>query len=220
MTTSSICSPMERTVTPMIDPITQDVMKLYLEHVGLPTELSPEDQQEFLERESERIAERIDNMKVHMQDQVLTRYVRENGHPAPYLEQVGLINQAWQQATDFVINEEIYNQLPEEMEAYPPDQESSEAEAERDRARIQVHRSDPERWRNPLNCADPDKEAGDLTELLWEERPMHFRYFAAHLIAARIEDSQPYPTSRQHPLYPSFTNLLDERVAERAASGK
>lgn len=204
----------------MIDPITQDIMKLYLEHQGLPQELSPTDQQEFLERESERIAERIDNMKIHMESQVLERYLRENGEPAPYLEQVGLINQAWAQATDFVINEEIYNQLPEDMEAYPPDQESAESEAERDRARIQVHRSDPERWRNPLNCADPNKEADNLTDLLWPEKPVQFLYYAAHLIAARIEDDQPYPTSRNHPLYPSFTNLLDERVAERAASGK
>lgn len=204
----------------MIDPITQDIMKLYLEHQGLPQELSPQDQQEFLERESERIAERIDNMKIHMQDQVLRRYMRENGQPAPFMEQVGLINQAWAQATDFVINEEIYGQLPEDMEAYPPDMESAEAEAERDRARIQVHRSDPERWRNPLNCEDPDKEADKLTDLLWAERPVQFRYYAAHLLAARIEDGQPYPTSRNHPLYPSFTSLLDERVAEHAASGK
>ncbi len=204
----------------MIDPTTQDVMKLYLEHVGLPTELSPEDQQEFLERESERIAERIDNMKVHMQDQVLTRYVRENGEPAPYLEQVGLINQAWAQATDFVINEEIYNQLPEDMEAYPPDQESAEAEAERDRARIQVHKSDPERWRNPLNCADPIESTRSLIRLLWKDKPVRFQYYAVHLLQARMEDDQPYPTSPQHPLYPSFTSLLDERVAEYAASGK
>ncbi|KIQ14146.1 hypothetical protein [Rhodococcus sp. MEB064] len=204
----------------MIDPTTQDVMKLYLEHVGLPTELSPEDQQEFLERESERIAERIDNMKVHMQDQVLTRYVRENGHPAPHSEQVGLINQAWAQATDFVINEEIYGKLPEDMEAYPPDQESAETEAERDRARIQVHRSNPERWRQPVNCEDPATSTRQLQDLLWEEKPSRFRYYAVHLLQARIEDDQPYPTSREHPLYPSFTSLLDERVAEYAASGK
>lgn len=204
----------------MIDPITQDIMKLYLEHQGLPQELSPTDQQEFLERESERIAERIDNMKIHMQSQVLERYLRENGEPAPYLEQVGLINQAWAQATDFVINEEIYGQLPEDMEAYPPDQESAESEAERDRARIQVHRSDPERWRNPLNCEDPIKSTQQLMEQLWRDKPMRFRYYAVHLLQARMEDDQPYPTSPSHPLYPSFTNLLDERVAERAASGK
>jgi hypothetical protein len=204
----------------MIDPITQDIMKLYLQHQGLPPELSPTDQQAFLESESERIAERIDNMKIYMEQQVLQRYIRENGQPAPYMEQVGLINQAWAQATDFVINEEIYNQLPEDMEAYPPDQESPEAEAERDRARIQVHRSDPERWRNPLNCADPDKEANQLTDLLWAEQPMRFRYYAAHLIAARIEDNEPYPTSTEHPLFPTFTSQLDERVAEHAASGK
>ncbi|WP_206509822.1 hypothetical protein [Rhodococcus sp. KRD197] len=204
----------------MIDPITQDIMKLYLEHQGLPQELSPEDQQEFLERESERIAERIDNMKIHMQDQVLRRYMKENGATAPYLEQVGLINQAWAQATDFVINEEIYNQLPEDMEAYPPDQESAEAEAERDRARIQVHQSDPERWRNPMNCADPIESTRRLMRLLWKDKPVRFQYYAVHLLQARIEDDQPYPTSQSHPLYRSFTNLLDERVAEHAASGK
>lgn len=204
----------------MIDPITQEIMKLYLEHQGLPPELNPDDQQEFLERESERIAERIDNMKVHMQSQVLERYLRENGEPAPFMEQVGLINQAWAQATDFVINEEIYNQLPVEMEAYPPDQESPEAEAERDRARIQVHRSDPERWRNPLNCADPIQSTLWLTDALWKDRPVQFRYYAMHLLQARIEDDLPYPTSQSHPLFPSFTSLLDERVAEHAASGK
>ena len=205
----------------MIDPAVQDVMKLYLEHVGLPPELSPDDQQEFAERESERIAERIDNMKVHMQEQVLARYVRENGHPAPYMEQVGLINQAWAQATDYVIAEEIYGQdLPEEMEAYPPDQESPDREAERDAARIQVHRSDPERWRNPLNCADPDRPTLRLTDSLWGEKTVQFRYYAMHLLAARIEDDQPYPTSTTHPLYPSFTSQLDDRVAEHAATGK
>ncbi|OZD60812.1 hypothetical protein CH263_20190 [Rhodococcus sp. 06-1059B-a] len=204
----------------MIDPITQDVMKLYLEHVGLPTELSPEDQQEFLERESERIAERIDNMKIHMQDQVLERYLRQNGEPAPYLEKVGLINQAWAQATEFVIDEEIYGRLPADMEAYPPDQESAASEAERDQAQIQVHKSDPERWRDPLNCEDPDREADNLTDLLWPGQTVQFLYYAAHLVAARIEDGQPYPTSRNHPLYPSFTSLLEQRVAEHAASGK
>lgn len=204
----------------MIDPITQEIMKLYLEHQGLPPELNPDDQQQFLETESERIAERIDNMKIHMQSQVLERYLRENGEPAPFMEQVGLINQAWAQATDFVINEEIYGQLPEDMDAYPPDQESAESEAERDRARIQVHQSDPERWRNPLNCADPDKPTRALMEQLWAEKPMRFRYFAVHLLAARIEDDQPYPTSQSHPLFPSFTSQLDERVAEHAARGK
>ena len=202
----------------MIDPAVQDVMKLYLEHVGLPPELSPDDQQEFAERESERIAERIDNMKVDLQEQVLARYVRENGHPAPYMEQVGLINQAWAQATDYVIAEEIYGQdLPEEMEAYPPDQESPDREAERDAARIQVHRSDPERWRNPLNCADPDRPTRQLMKQLWADRTPTFRYYAVHLLAARIEDDQPYPTSPNHPLFPSFTSQLDARVAE--ASG-
>lgn len=204
----------------MIDPITQEIMKLYLEHQGLPPELNPDDQQEFLERESERIAERIDNMKIHMQDQVLERYLRQNGEPAPYLEKVGLINQAWAQATEFVINEEIYGQLPAEMEAYPPDQESAASEAERDQARIQVHKGDPERWRNPLNCEDPERSTQKLMELLWEERPMRFRYYAVHLLQAKIEDDQPYPTSRNHPLYPSFTSLLEQRVDERAASGK
>ena len=204
----------------MIDPITQDIMKLYLQHQGLPPELSPTDQQAFLESESERIAERIDNMKIVMEQQVLRNYMRDNGQPPPYMEKVGLINQAWAQATDFVINEEIYGQLPPEMEAYPPDQESPEAEAERDQARIQVHKSDPERWRNPLNCADPDKEADRLTDQLWKGRPVQFLYYAAHLIAARIEDNEPYPTSQSHPLYPSFTSQLDERVAETAASGK
>jgi hypothetical protein len=204
----------------MIDPITQDIMKLYLQHQGLPPELSPTDQQAFLESESERIAERIDNMKIHMQDQVLRNYMRDNGQLPPYMEKVGLINQAWAQATDFVINEEIYNQLPKEMEAYPPDQESPEAEAERDRARIQVHKSDPERWRNPLNCEDPIESTRRLMRLLWKDKPSRFQYYAVHLLAARMEDDQPYPTSTEHLLYPSFTSLLDERVAEHAASGK
>ncbi|MET4050455.1 MULTISPECIES: hypothetical protein [unclassified Rhodococcus (in: high G+C Gram-positive bacteria)] len=204
----------------MIDPTTQDVMKLYLDYVGLPPELNPQEQQQFLERESSRISERIDNMKVHMQDQALSRYVKENGHPAPYLTQVGLIEQAWADATKFVIDEEIYNELPQDMEAYPEDLESRSSMEERDRARIQVHRGDPERWRNPLNCEDPSKEAEQLTDLLWAEKPPRFGYYAVHLIQARIEDGQPYPTSIAHPLYPSFTNLLDDRTAEHSARGK
>ncbi|MCX6489423.1 MAG: hypothetical protein NTX68_00345 [Rhodococcus sp.] len=204
----------------MIDPITQEIMKLYLEHQGLPQELSPDDQQAFLETESERIAERIDNMKISMEQQVLQRYMRDNGQPPPYMEKVGLINQAWAQATDFVINEEIYGQLPPEMEAYPPDQESPEAEAERDQARIQVHKSDPERWRNPLNCADPVESTRQLMRQLWKDKPARFQYYAVHLLQARIENDEPYPTSQSHPLYPSFTSQLDERVAEHAASGK
>lgn len=204
----------------MIDPTTQDLMKLYLEHVGLPPELSPEDQQEFLERESERIAERIDNMKIHMQDRALRRYVQENGHPAPYLEQTGLIEQAWAEATTFVIDEEIYGQLPENLDDFPEDEEPTSVQTERELARIQVHRSDPERWRNPLNCADPQKWARNLMFQLWADRPGKFHYFAGHLLQARIEDDQPYPTSTTHPLYPSFTNLLDERTAEYERTGK
>lgn len=204
----------------MIDPITQDVMKLYLEHVGLPPELSPEDQQEFLERESERIAERIDNMKIHMQDRALRRYVKENGHPAPYMEQTGLIEQAWSEATTFVIDEEIYGQLSENLDDYPEDEEPTSVQTERELARIQVHRSDPERWRNPLNCADPDKWARNLMFQLWGDRTGKFHYFAGHLLQARIEDDQPYPTSTTHPLYRSFTSLLDERTAEYERTGK
>lgn len=204
----------------MIDPTTQDVMKLYLDYVGLPPELGPVEQQEFLERESSRISDRIDNMKVHMQEEAMRRYLKDNGHPAPYLIQVGLIEQAWAAATKFVIDEEIYNQLPEDMEAYPEDEEPTSVQVERAQARIQVHSSNPDRWRNPLNCADPSKEAEHLTDLLWAEKTPRFGYYAVHLIQAKIEDGQPYPTSTAHPLYPSFTSLLDERTAEHAASGK
>jgi hypothetical protein len=83
-----------------------------------------------------------------------------------------------------------------------------------------VHRSDPERWRNPLNCTDPQQSTRQLMLTLWENTSVQFRYYAVHLLQARIEDDQPYPTSRTHPLYQSFTSLLDARTAEYEHSGK
>lgn len=198
----------------MFDPTAETVTKLYLEHIGLPKELNPDEQQQFLTHESERISNRVDNMRVEMQEQVLTRYQKENGEPAPYREQVRLINQAWKQALDWVITEEIYGQHPELMGAYPPDMESAAAIIEQEQARIQVHASDPERWREPLNCRDSHWSTGQLNRSLWGDRPKMFRYFGTALLQARIDDGQPVPTSQTDPLFPSFTALLEARTAE------
>ena len=77
--------------------------------------LSPAEQERFLAAETERIEDLIE---VRVPDQIeLTRlYRQQSGQQPDYLTTVGLINNARNQATAAVIEEELFSQLPDDEE--------------------------------------------------------------------------------------------------------
>ena len=209
----------------MYDQITQAVTQYWIEEQRLPESMTPEQQQTFLETESERISSMIEQRVINDRDRTLEQHLRETGEPADYLTKVALLEQVRRSATETVLAEEVFGDL-DPIDPFPPTGESAEQIEERDRARIQVHRTDPERWTTPLNCRDSDSSTTQLARHLWSERSAEYRMLASALLQARLDDGQAIPTSASDPLRASFTDQLDRamvstgRAARAGADGR
>lgn len=204
------------------EPISATVERVWRQ-IGMDR-LSPAEQERFLAAETERIEDLIE---VRVPDQIeLTRlYRQQSGQQPDYLTTVGLINNARNQATAAVIEEELFSQLPDDEEDEEPPMLTVEEQAERrereDSARRAAHRHEPDRWKRALHRSEPTEQIVALVKALWGQRGPRFRVTAQYLLQALQEDGQPIPQHRDSDLYQSCTRLLEAEMIARgfAADG-
>lgn len=203
----------------MYDQITQIVTEFWIEQNRVPESMTPQLREQFLAAETDRIAEMIQARIVMNRERMLAEYVETTGRPLDYSTKTALIEQARREAFETVIAEEVHEQ-DDQNRPFPETGESAEQVAERDRARIEVNRSDPNRWMQPLNCRDSSTRIDRLARTLWPNNDGQYRMLGSALLQARTDDDQPIPTSATDPLLPSFTAQLDQAMVATGRAGR
>lgn len=198
------------------EPIANIVARVWTNWIGLPQEWTREQQQEHLAKETARIETLIDDA-IPGQGHLVTSYQREHGTSPDYPTTVRMINQARAQVREVVLTQELYSLIPdseeEEIETDPlviARQQSAEEEALR-----HSHRNDPDRWKKLLRSSEPTPEIEALSQKLWGDQSAYLRVFGERLLQARQEDGQRLPQSQTDPLFPAFTNQLDQALIDK-----
>lgn len=201
---------------PAYDPIARTVAEYWIRDKGLPPTLTEAQQQE-LDAEIERVGALVETAILRAQETAVAEHVRSTGRPPTHLQKTELLGQARRSAIEQVIATEIFEQDdPADEDTLTGEGESGRERTEREQARILVHSRDPERWRNPVNCPDPDDWVIELTTRLWAGHPIRSLWIGGALLQTRYDDGQPIPDSTTHPLYRSFTDLLDQATVDPA----
>lgn len=204
------------------EPIRVTVERVW-RHIGM-NGLHPAEQEQFLAAETERIENLIE---ARVPDQIeLTRLYRDQtGQHPDYLTTVGLINNARNQATQWVLADELFSRLPEDDDEDESPMLTVEEAAQRrdmeDAARRAAHRHEPDRWKRALHRSEPTEQIMNLVRVLWGQHNPRFRVTAQYLLQARHEDGQPIPHEQGSDLYRRCTNLVETEMLGRglAADG-
>lgn len=202
-TTSRICSASSTGKAAVTSPeIRQIVQDVYNNHLQLPQEWTTSRREEFLETEAARISRRIAELSAEMGAAAVAEWTARHGDHPDYLTKVGLLNTATAQAKEIVLNNELYEQIPEPPE--PPTQ--PETETLPDRSQVPWD----QRWTHTAYRSDPSEQIEDLVAAIWPDPDFSavFRIKAAYLLAARQEDQLPLPSHRGDPLAAQLAQMV------------
>lgn len=201
---SPICSASSTGKVAVTSPeIRQIVDNIYSQHLQLPQNWTAGQREKFLENEASRISLQIADLAAQMGEQAVQHWQNQNGHPPDYLTKVGLLNNARSQAMETVLNNELYEQIPQTED--PNDLEAPTTET---LARSQVPWD--QRWTSPRYRSEPSEQIEDLAAAIWPAPDFSavFRIKAQYLLAARAEDQLPLPTHQHDPLAATLADLV------------
>lgn len=194
---SRVCSTSAAGTVVVTSPeILQIVTQAYEQHLGLPGGWSPAQRHAFIAAEADKISYRIAQLAADLEAQAVGEWTRSHGQHPDYLTKVGLVNTARSQAMETVLNEELYEQIPEQED--PPSSLWGEDQPTPDRTQMPWD----QRWTNPAYRSDPSPTTEDLIAALWPKPAFSavFRIKAGYLLSARAEDGLPVPTDPADPL--------------------
>lgn len=203
--TRRICSASSmRAVTVSSPEIRQIVGDIYRQHLGLPPEWTPTQQEAFLEGQAARLTQQIADLADQMGAQAVSDWTQQHGQHPDYLTKVGLLNTAMSSAKEIVLNNELYEMIPEpdDPPALDLDQMSPMVEAS------QVPWE--QRWTRTLYRTDPSEQIEDLVAQIWPAPDFSavFRIKAGYLLAARSEDQLPLPVQPTDPLAAQLAEMV------------
>lgn len=200
--TSRICSASSTGKAAVTSPeIRQIVADVYNNHLQLPQEWTTSRREEFLDGEAARISRQIAELSAEMGAQAVAEWTARHGNHPDYLTKVGLLNTATAQAKEIVLNNELYEQIPEPSEPPIP-----EAETLPDRSHVPWG----QRWTHTGYRSDPSEQIEDLVAAIWPDPDFSavFRIKAGYLLAARQEDQLPLPSHRGDPLAAQLAQMV------------
>lgn len=182
-----------------------DILKqVYPRYLQLPPEWTSQEQQSYLERESERLSRMVGDLADQIAEQSVTQWTHSHGQHPDYLTKVGLVTSARMAAREQILNNEVYEQIP-----------AAETDEDRDVIREEPPQGRGEipwdqRWTDPDWRTDPTEAMETLIEQIWPEPrfSMLFRIKAGYLLAARQEDGLPNPTASDSPLAQELATLV------------
>src|SRR5262249_43339969 len=127
---------------------------------------------------------------------------RTGEHP-DYLTKVGLLNAAMASAKEIVLNNELYELIPEPED---PSDESIETPPSLERSQVPWD----QRWTRTQYRSDPSEQIEDLVAQIWPDPDFSavFRIKAGYLLAARAEVHLGLPTHREDPLAEELAALV------------
>ena len=200
-----ICSASSRKqATTMIDPeILTTVQTVYSTDLSLPEEWTPEQRNEFLTAEADKISSMAASLAEQLWEQAITMWIRHrNGQTPSHATNVALLASARRQAAQTVLNDELYEliateQTPQPWETPTPPLDRSQVGWE-------------QRWTNPAYQSEPSENLEALIDRLWPapEFSGPFRIKAGYLTAARAEDGLPLPALREDQLTAALAQMI------------
>ena len=186
--------------------IRQIVARTWKEHIGVPQEWSTEQTEEFFTAEATRMADRISRMQAEQQLVVIRQWRHaHNGDQPDYLTQVGLINSARAQCQEIVLSQELYEQIPDDLDAVEQaEQEEYEARYWEEQTWCRLpqgndpesvsRRTDPDRWKGVYR-SPATEEVEDAVKAVWPEQTIPFWVLMGLLWQSRVEDGKPVPST-------------------------
>ncbi|MBY0441724.1 MAG: hypothetical protein K2Q25_06250, partial [Mycobacteriaceae bacterium] len=170
--------------------IRQIVHTVYTDHLHLPEEWSATQRQEFIETQASTISHQIAELAAELGEQAVADWRAQHGNYPDYLTKVGLLNTATAAAKEIVLNNELYEMIPE-----PPDSiasDSIETEPVLDRSQIPWN----QRWTHTRYRTEPSEHIETLAAVIWPDPNYSavFRIKAGYLLAARAQDQLPPPS--------------------------
>jgi hypothetical protein len=181
--------------------IQQIVTEVYTSHDLLPSEWTPPQRQDFLDREAARLSRQVADLAADLSEQAIQDWIARSGDHPDVMTKVGLVNNATLQAKEIVLSQGLYELIP------PPPQEDLPSDPPiPDRSEVPWNR----RWTHTQYRTDPTEDQEDLVRAVWPEPDFSglFRIKAGYLIAARAEDQLTLPTDRHDPLAARLAQMV------------
>lgn len=203
--TSRICSASSiRAVTVSSPEIRQIVGDIYRQHLHLPPEWTPTQQEEFLEGQAARLTQQIAELADQMGAQAVSDWSRQHGQHPDYLTKVGLLNTAMSSAKETVLTNELYAMIPEPDDPPAPDLDQMPPMAEAGQVPWE------QRWTRTQYRTEPSEQIEDLVAHIWPAPDFSavFRIKAGYLLAARSEDQLPLPAQPTDPLSAQLAEMV------------
>ncbi|MGY5036522.1 hypothetical protein ACWC9U_38240, partial [Streptomyces sp. 900116325] len=150
--------------------IVEETRRILLEWVGMDPALTPDEQQEEIDRE----ARRLQKLTADAADEF--ERAMSLSPDATYWEMVQTTASAWQTAREIVLEQELYPRVTPQMSAERAAfdaQIEREIEMQHDAAR---EARDPDRWR--IQNVRPMRAAERVVERVWPEKQAWFRSLA------------------------------------------
>jgi hypothetical protein len=191
-----------RRISRMSYQIRQIVEQTWREHIGLPSEWTPQQITTFLDREAGAICRQIEARMGTAQGPAVARWKAGNpGQEPDYPTLTALINTGRNQITEEVLTEALYDKIP-------IDHEPSHEEVPGDPVNTDMEPAN--RWRFPTaRTPEPDADLEELADRLLPMRSTLVRVMAAHLLQTMREDGLPLPDEEDVPAMLSFMNRLE-----------
>lgn len=202
--TSRICSASSTGKAAVTSPEIRDIVdNIYQQHLPLLPQWTPQQQDRFLEAEAARISRQVAELAAQMGEQAVRNWQTEHGQHPDYLTKVGLLNTTRAQAMEIVLNQELYEKIPQ-------DDESSEPPTSQTTPQDHLQVPWQQRWTNTAYRLEPTEQIEDLVAQVWPAPDFSavFRIKAGYLLAARAEEQLPLPSHREDPLAATLAPLI------------
>lgn len=188
----------------VIDPeILKAVQTVYSTDLGLPEEWTPEQRDQFLMAEADKISSMASSMAEELWEKAIAVWSRNrNGKTPNHATKVALLEAARAQAAQTVLNNELYDLI--ETDETTPSWETPDQIP--DRAQVGWE----QRWTNPAYQSEPSEDLEALIDRLWPAPDFSgpFRIKAGYLTSARAEDGLPLPARPEDPLTAELAQMI------------
>lgn len=167
--------------------IRQIVEQVHRDHLGLPADWTSQQQDAFLEQEAARISRQVAELADDLGNSAVKDWASQHGQAPDFPTHRALLSTARISAMEIVLNQELYELIPDQDESDQP--ELMAATYERGQVRWQ------ERWISSDLRSEPDETLEALAETVWPdpEFSVMFRIKAGYLLAALAEEDLPLP---------------------------
>jgi hypothetical protein len=180
--------------------IAQIVAEVYTDHLTLPPDWTPAQQQGFLAKTAATLSRQIAELAADLGEQAVAEWTSAHGQHPDYLTKVGLLNTAAASAKEIVLTNELYELIP------PPEPQNQDWEPPRAQAPLPW----TQRWTRTQHRSEPDEALEELVATLWPAPQFSalFRIKAGYLLAARAEDKLALPRQASDPLAVELAEMV------------